>query len=54
MISMFPLQKVKRLRLQSMSPNALVSPTEVRNTFRSLRLTKVAGPDPINNSLEFG
>jgi hypothetical protein len=27
------------------TPNVLVSPTEVRNTIRSLRLTKVAGPD---------
>jgi hypothetical protein len=32
-------------------PTVLVSPTEVRNTIRSLRLKKAAGPDQINNRL---
>jgi hypothetical protein len=30
----------------------LVSPTEVRNTIRSLQLTKAAGPDQMKNCLE--
>jgi hypothetical protein len=34
-----------------LTPNVLVSPTEVRNTIRSLRLAKVAGPDQINSRL---
>jgi hypothetical protein len=33
-----------------LTPNVLVSPTEVRNTIRSLRLT-ITGPDQINNRL---
>jgi hypothetical protein len=32
-----------------LTPNVLFYPTEVRNTIRSLRLTKAAGPDQINN-----
>jgi hypothetical protein len=60
----FLLQKVKRLVVETsiniirnsvieLTPNVLVSLTEVRNTIRSLRLTKsaVAGPDQINNRL---
>jgi hypothetical protein len=34
-----------------LTPNVLVSPTEVRNKIRSLRLTKAPGPDQINNRL---
>jgi hypothetical protein len=34
-----------------LTPNVLVSPTEVRNTIRYLQLTKAASPDQINNRL---
>jgi hypothetical protein len=35
----------------ALTPNVLVSPTEERNTIRTLRLKKAAGPDQINNRL---
>jgi hypothetical protein len=43
--------EIIRNSVSELTPNVLVSPTEVRNTIRSLRLTKTAGPDQINNRL---
>jgi hypothetical protein len=34
-----------------LTPNVLVSPTEARNTIRSFRLTKAAGPEHITSGL---
>jgi hypothetical protein len=49
MISMFPY--MIRNSVIELTPNVLVTPKEVRNTIRSLRLTKVAGPDQMNNRM---
>jgi hypothetical protein len=42
---------INRNSVIELTPNLLVSTTEVRTTVRSLRLTKASGSDQINNRL---